>query len=68
MKTSPIYKDVLNHAVDMAKSTGLDVGIEKMREFNRVVFSCFFLPKPENRTGRELSCEVITAQTPKMEG
>ena len=36
-----------------------DYGIEKAREYGHTVFRVFGLPRPENRYGHELRCEVV---------
>lgn len=59
MKT---YDDVFNEAIDKANLTGMDVGI------TRDIFggwSTFLLPRPENRRGKELRCQVVKPGTPR---
>lgn len=67
MNSHFLYKNAFNHAVDKANSCNCDVGIQKAREFGSTVYNVFLLPKPENRYGHELTCEVVRPGTPKAE-
>jgi len=49
------YKQVRAEAQTKANESGFDYGVAK----NAFGFSCFMLPKQENRRGRELTCEVV---------
>ncbi len=60
------YNLVFNAAVDLADKCQMDAGIEKMNEFGRTVYSAKLLPKPENRYGWELRCEVVKPGAPKV--
>jgi len=62
------YATVFNHAAKRATELQMDVGIEKIREFGKTVFSAKLLPRPENRTGWELRCEVVRPGTPTLLG
>lgn len=64
--THPDYKTVFNHACERATTLQMEVGIEKQREFGRIVYSAKLLPKPENRYGWELQCEVVKPGTPAL--
>jgi hypothetical protein len=44
-----------------AYATGMDHGIEN----NAFGFRSFMLPRPENRSGHELRCEVVTPELAK---
>lgn len=61
------YKQALAHAIITARNLGgrFQVGLEKISEFGKPGFrSGFLLPKPENRFGFELRCEVVNASDP----
>lgn len=64
MHTSPNYETTRRGAQEMANQSGHDVGIEKRNEFGATVYSASYLPKPENRCGWELRCEVVQPDTP----
>ena len=55
------YHDAYDAAVEDARRSKCDIGIEKMNGEFRV----FFLPNPKNRFGFELRCEVITPESPR---
>jgi hypothetical protein len=52
------YQDVRQEAQKKANETGFDFGVEK----NAFGFSCFMLPRKENRCGHELRCEVVSCE------
>jgi len=58
-KSSTDYNAVYAYASALAKQLGREVGIEKMNEFGRTVYTCKMLPRPENRCGWELRREVV---------
>lgn len=60
------YPVAYNEAVRFATFHKREVGLEKVREFNAVGYVFFLLPNPENRTGRELTCEVVLPGQPEM--
>lgn len=49
------YDRAFIEAVDKANRIGMDVGIAR----DAFGYSTFLLPRPENRCGRDLRCEVI---------
>ena len=51
------YVAVRKEAQAKANEFGIDYGIEANDLFH--TFRCFMLPKPENRYGHELRCEVV---------
>ena len=57
------YREAFNKAADLANRTRMDVGLEK-DYFG--AWSVFLLPRPENRVGHELRCQVVTPNTPRM--
>lgn len=63
------YNAAYAEAVEKARATGLDVGIERKRcpIRGRDVYTVRFLPKPENRQGHELRCEVVTPKCPRIQ-
>jgi hypothetical protein len=60
------YKIAFNAAVDLANTQGKEVGLEKFKEYNKPGFRVFNLPKPQNRYGFELRCQVVQPKEPKM--
>ncbi len=46
-------------AQERANKTGLSNGIDKTTEFGRVGYNVRFIPKPENRYGRDYTCEAV---------
>lgn len=56
------YRDAFNSAVGLARQLGREVGLEKFTEFNKRGFRVFHLPKPANRQGFELRCQVVTPE------
>ena len=64
MKTFKNWKDAHTEAVGLADLCKRDVGIEKGKEFGKIVYGVYLLPNKENRYGHELTCEVVTPGTP----
>jgi hypothetical protein len=60
------YTIAYNEAARFATFHKRDVGLEKVREFGAIGYRFFLLPNPENRTGRELLCEVVRPGQPEM--
>lgn len=58
-RSSQNYSAVFAFAQAMADKMGREVGIEKTREFGTTVYTFKQLPNPENRSGWELTCEVV---------
>ena len=58
------WDDARKAAVVNARAYAHDYGIEKVNEFGTKGFRVFMLPKPENRYGHELRCEVVKASDP----
>ena len=61
------YQAAHRYAVETARALGgkFDIGIEVFAEYGRPGFrSGFILPKPKNRSGFELRCEVVSATDP----
>jgi len=64
------YLHAKRYAIGVARyyQSRFDVGIEKMDEGGRPGYRAgFLLPRPENRTGFELTCEVVRASDPLPE-
>lgn len=59
------YKEAFNSAVDLAVRLGKEVGLEGFKEYGKPGFRVFHLPKPENRYGFELRCQVVRPDEPK---
>lgn len=57
------YKACREEAQRKANETGFDYGISK----HAFGYSCFMLPKQENRRGNELRCEVVSPMTGKVQ-
>lgn len=61
----PTWKEAHTAAVDLARQLGRETGIEKASEFNRTMFRVHHLPRPENRSGFELRCEIVRPSDPR---
>lgn len=57
--SSPDWKLAHNEAQKWANQLGRETGIEKAVEFGKTVYRVHFLPKPQNRYGFELRCELV---------
>lgn len=62
------YRDAFNAAVELARFLKRETGIEKVRcPFRkREIFKVYSLPKPENRQGFELRCQIVRPDEPLM--
>lgn len=58
------WKAAHTAAVTLARQLGREVGVLKAKEFNTTVYQVIHLPKPENRQGFELRCEVVRPSDP----
>ncbi len=59
------YIEAHNYAVTKARQLNMCYGIEKMKEFNRTVYSVKMIPtNPDKRFGWETRCEVVTPESP----
>ena len=58
------WKEAHTHAVKLARQLGREVGILKAKEYNKTVFQVLHLPRPENRYGFELRCELVSPDDP----
>ena len=58
------WKQAHTAAVKLARELGKEVGLEKFKEYNTPGFRVFSLPKPENRYGHELRCEIVRPTDP----
>lgn len=58
------WKDAHTAAVALARELRREVGLLKATEYGKPVFQVFNLPKPENRQGFELRCEVVRPSDP----
>ena len=58
------WKEAHTRAVLLARQLGRETGILRTKEFNRDGFNVYHLPKPENRCGFELRCEVVRPDDP----
>ena len=59
------YNEALRAAVTMARTHKQEVGLERNPLFGN--YSVFLLPRPENRSGHELRCEVVRPSDPMPE-
>jgi hypothetical protein len=57
------YADARRHAQDKANALGLNVGIERTREFGKDGYCVRILPGADRRSGSELRCEVVTPES-----
>ncbi len=53
------WKEAHDAAVLLARQLGREVGVLKAKEYAATVYQVIHLPKPENRQGFELRCEVV---------
>lgn len=60
------YRDAFNEAVRLARLLGRETGIEAVKDYEGKGFNVLSLPKPENRYGFELRCEVVRPSDPPM--
>jgi hypothetical protein len=60
----PDWKDAHKAAVELARLLKRETGIEKANEFGKTVYRVHHLPKPENRYGFELRCEIVRPSDP----
>lgn len=58
------WKEAHTAAVHLARELGREVGLERGKEFNRPGYLLHHLPRPENRTGFELRCEIVRPSDP----
>ena len=58
------WKAAHTAAVELARLLQRETGIEKAKEFGKEVFRVHSLPKPENRCGFELRCEIVRPSDP----
>ena len=61
------YLAAKHYAITTARALNgaCEIGIEKFSEYGRAGYRAgFHLPKPENRQGFELRCEVVRAADP----
>lgn len=54
------WKEAHAQAVLLARQLGHDVGIWRQNEFGKDGYNIRSLPRPENRFGHELRCEVVS--------
>ena len=54
------YHYARNCAEALAARVSAEVGIERAKEYGDTVYRLHILPKPENRQGYELRCEVVS--------
>lgn len=60
------YRDAFNAACDLARLRQREMGLEKVDGPFEKGFRVISLPKPENRYGHELRCEVVAPDMPRM--
>ena len=58
------WKNAHTAAVELARLLKRETGIEKTTEFGKIVYRVHSLPKPENRYGFELRCEIVGPSDP----
>lgn len=62
------YHDAYTAACHLARQLNHDVGLEKAdNPLDGKGFRIFSLPRPENRYGFELRCEVVTPTDPLID-
>lgn len=58
------YKEAHTAAVLLSRQLGREVGIERGKEYSRSGYLVHQLPRPENRQGFELRCEIVRPTDP----
>lgn len=58
------WKEAHTAAALLARQIGHDVGIWRQAEFGKDGYNIRSLPKPQNRYGHELRCEVVSPSDP----
>jgi len=59
------YQSAHNAAVERARQYQCDVGLENAGPlYGKGKFRIFLLPRPENRQGSELRCQVVRSDDP----
>jgi len=56
--TFPTYEEAFQYAQQQANATGISMGLEKPTAYEKG-WNVSFLPKPANRSGWELRCQVV---------
>lgn len=61
------YRGAFNAACEQAAMRGREVGLEKVdNPIDGKGYRVISLPKPENRSGLELRCQVVAPGEPRM--
>lgn len=61
------YRDAFNTAIDLSRQLQREVGIERVdNPLDGKGYRVIHLPKPENRCGFELRCQVVSPSEPRM--
>jgi hypothetical protein len=58
------WKEAHTAAVMLARQLGREIGLWRAVEFGREGYNIRSLPRPENRYGHELQCEVVGPRDP----
>jgi hypothetical protein len=58
------WKEAHTAAVMLAREIGRETGIERQTQFGKDGYNVHMLPRPENRCGFELRCEVVRPGDP----
>jgi hypothetical protein len=58
-----LWQDAHRDAQAQANASGRTMGIERVNEFGRSAYRVLGLPKPENRYGFELRCELVEPES-----
>lgn len=64
MTSFTVWKEAHTAAVLLARQLNKEVGIYKTKEYNKQVYQVLHLPKPQNRQGFELRCELVDPGDP----
>lgn len=59
------WKEAHTAAVKLARELNREVGLWAANEYGKPVFNIRSLPRPENRYGHELRCEVVGPTDPR---
>ena len=61
------YRNAFNYAVKLARELNRETGLYHQNEFGYDGYNVCHLPKPENRYGFELRCQIVKPDEPLMD-
>ena len=64
MESFKTIEEARRFASKISRECNCDMGVEKAKEYTNTVYRVAMLPRPENRYGWELRCEVVKPTDP----